>query len=205
MAFLTDADQAALAAAATAIEARSSAEIVIVIRAQSDPYVHADLLAGIAAGVLLLWFQLFSPWEFSLLWILVGPILFGGATGLLVSRAPGTRRLLTGARWRERIVRNAARAEFLEQGIDTTRGRTGILVYVSILERMAEVVADRGVLRAVPEAEWNAKANALKQAVARGERADALAAHVYGLTDLLARALPRAADDEDELSQEVVA
>ena len=65
MAFLTDADKAALAAAATAIEARSSAEIVIVIRAQSDPYVHADLLAGIAAGVLLLWFQLFSPWEFT--------------------------------------------------------------------------------------------------------------------------------------------
>jgi putative membrane protein len=205
MAFLTDADKAALAAAATAIEARSSAEILIVIRAQSDPYLHADLLAGIAAGVLLLWFQLFSPWEFSLPWILVGPILFGGATGLLVSRAPGTRRLLTGARWRERIVRNAARAEFLEQGIDTTRGRTGILVYVSILERMAEVVADRGVLRAVPAGEWNAKSTALKQAVAGGERADALAAHVSGLTDLLARALPRAADDEDELSHEVVA
>jgi putative membrane protein len=205
MAFLTDADKAALAAAATGIEARSSAEIVIVIRAQSDPYLHADLLAGIGAGVLLLWFQLFSPWEFSLVWILAGPILFGGATALLVSRAPGTRRLLTGARWRERIVRNAARAEFLEQGIDTTRGRTGILVYVSILERMAEVVADRGVLRAVPEGEWNAMSTALKQAVARGERADALAAHVSGLTDLLARALPRAADDEDELSQEVVA
>jgi putative membrane protein len=202
---LTDVDKAALNDAVAAVERRSSAEVVVIVRAQSDSYLEADLLAGIAFGLFILWFQLFSPWDFSLVSILVAPPIFGALVGLLVSRAPDVRRRLTSAGRRARAVRKAALAEFIEQGIDGTRGRTGLLVYVSLLERAAEVVADRGVTRHVAEAAWDDQVRALKSAVAGHEPGRVVAARILGMGDLLAAALPRADDDVDELANTVIA
>jgi putative membrane protein len=187
------------------VEARSSAEVVIVVRPASGSYLAADLIAGIAMALVWLWFQLFSPWEFRLEWILAGPPLLGAATALAVSRAPGVRRRLTPSARRRDAVRSAACAVFLDRGVDRTRGRTGLLVYVSLLERRAEVVADRGIESAVPATEWKARVAALVDGVARGEPGRALAARLVELGDLLAAALPRSAEDVDELSNEVVA
>jgi hypothetical protein len=39
----------------------------------------------------------------------------------------------------------AARREFFAHGLTGTRGRTGVLVYVALAERYAEIVADKGV------------------------------------------------------------
>jgi putative membrane protein len=80
MAFLGDGDQAALTDAATSVEARSAAEIVIVVRAQSATYRDVALAAGIAAGLLLLAFLLFSPWEFDWGTILWGPAAMPAAS-----------------------------------------------------------------------------------------------------------------------------
>src|SRR5258706_15961739 len=117
MAFLTDEDKAALTDAVTAVEALSSAEVVVIVRAQSGSYLHADLLAGIGFGLLVLWFQLFSPWEFSLESILVAAPLLGAVGGLVVSRAPGVRRRLASAGRRERSVRTAAQAGVIQNSI----------------------------------------------------------------------------------------
>jgi putative membrane protein len=205
VAFLTDVDKAALQDAVSAIEERSSAEVVVIVRAQSGPYLHADLLAGIAFGLFILWFQLFSPWEFSLASILLAPPVLGAGTGWLVSRAPGVRRRLTPAGRRARAVRTAALAEFIENGVDATRGRTGLLVYVSLLERAGEVIADRGITRRVARAEWDGRVGALKASVAAGEPGRVVASHLRGLGELLATPLPRAEDDVDELANTVIA
>jgi putative membrane protein len=202
--FLADADKAALQQAVASIEGRSSAEAVVVVRAQSGSYAHVDLGAGIVMGVAVLWIQLFSPWEFSLLSILVAPVAAGGATAWLMSRAPGVRRKLTREAARRRNVRTAARAEFLERGIDRTRGRTGLLVYVSRLERAAEVVGDRGIERVAP-AGWSEAVAAIDRAVAGGEPGRKVAERIVALGDLLAATLPRASDDVDEIANVVVA
>jgi putative membrane protein len=205
MSFLSPADKEALTAAVASVEERSSAEMVVVVRPQSGSYSHADLLAGAAAGLFTLWFQLFSPWEFSLLSILLGPLALGGGLGWLVSYSPGARRRLTREATRRAAVRTWARATFVERGVDRTQGRTGILLYVSLLERWAEVVADRGVEAAVPRPEWEDKVAALQGAVRKGEAGRVTAAHLRGLGTVLAAVLPRAEDDVDELADEVVA
>jgi putative membrane protein len=205
MSFLAAADKAALIDAVAFVEKGSSAEVVVVVRARSGEYTQADLLVGAASGLFTLWFQLFSPWEFSLLSILLAPVAVGGALGWLASRAPGVRRRLTREVVRREAVRTAARAAFLDSGVDRTRGRTGILVYVSLLERDAEVVADRGVESATPRPQWDDKVTALRDAVRKGEPGRVVAEHVRGLGPMLAAVLPRAEDDADELAHAVVA
>ena len=61
-AFLDDRGKEALRGAVRAVEERSAAEVVILVRERSGPYLHASLLSGAIAAYLTLWFQLFSPW-----------------------------------------------------------------------------------------------------------------------------------------------
>jgi len=200
--FLTDAAKAALLDAVRAVEARSAAEVVVAVRERSGSYLHADLVAGIVAANLVLFYQLFSPWEFSLPLIQVAPTGVGLLVGLATSITPWARRALTPRRTREAMVRTAARATFVDKGVAGTRARTGILIYVGVLERTAEVVADVGVTRAVPADRWAAATARVSQSARHGDGA-AVAAAVAGLTDVLAAALPRSADDVNELADEV--
>jgi putative membrane protein len=200
--FLTDAAKAALLDAVRAVEARSAAEVVVAVRERSGSYLHADLIAGIVAANLVLFYQLFSPWEFSLPVIQVTPAAIGLLVGLATSITPWARRALTPRRTREAMVRTAARAMFVEKGVAGTRERTGILVYVAVLERMAEVVPDVGVTKAVPTDRWAEAAARVAHAAGAGD-AGTVAAAVTALGDVLAPALPRVADDVNELADEV--
>jgi putative membrane protein len=201
--FLKKEDKAALTSAVEALESRSSAEVVVLVRPRSGEYLHADLLMSALVGWLVLAVQLFSPWEFGLTEILVAPPAFGLAAALLTSRVARLRRWLTTTAERRELVRTGAQSAFFERGIDKTRDRTGILVYVSLLERMAEVVADRGVRLAVPEAEWTEGVARVDAAVRAGEPGAAVAGRLLELGGLLERRLPRREDDVDELPNTV--
>jgi putative membrane protein len=200
--FLDAAGKAALLDAVRTIEAGSAAEMVVAVRDRSGFYLHADLLAGFGAAYLTLWFQLFSPWEFTLVSIQIAPAVVGLLVGLATSLVPDLQRRLTPASVRRRFVETAARAAFQEKGVGWTRGQTGILVYLSLLERAAEVVADRGVAGSVAKDEWARQVAAVDAALARGGDAAVVAASVAALKDVLARALPRSADDVNELADE---
>ena len=204
-AFLTDGAKTALAQAVRAIETASRAELVVVVRARSAPYREAAFLGGLIAALLTLAFMLFSPWPFDLVWFMIDPVLVGVAAALAASRAPTLTRLLTSGRARRTAVRNAARLAFLDRGITATRERTGLLVYVSLLEGAAEVVPDLGILEAVDAAEWEAAIAGIHAAVAAGEDGEGLAARLRSLGGALGEALPAGPSDVNELPDEVAA
>jgi putative membrane protein len=201
--FLGGAATTALRDAVSAIEARSSAELVIAVRARSAPYRHAELLVGLLAGLATLAFLLFSPWEFALHWFLIDPVLIGALVALAASRLPPVRRALTPRSHREARVRTAAGTVFLEKGVHHTRDRTGILLYVSLLERRALLLPDSTVEREVPRREWRAAAAAIDRVVAQGGDGAEVARALASLADLLALHLPHRAGDINELPDEV--
>jgi putative membrane protein len=193
------ADKAAMLQAVQQVEARSGAEIVVVVRPRSGSYLHADLAAAIAFGCATLWFLLFAPWEFLPLEILAGPLAVGALAGLLCSRVPSLRRALTRPAERRERVQAAARAAFVEKRVGRTRERTGVLVYLSLLERSAEVVADSGVLDRVPSEAWTAAAGGIDAALRRSLDGSALAARIVALAGVLESAVPHSEDDVNEL------
>jgi putative membrane protein len=201
--FLTEAAKQALTDAVRDVESRSSAEVVVAVRARSGHYLHADLLAGVAVAVAVLLGLLFSPWPFDLLWFVVDPLLAGALGAFATSRLPGVRRALTLWRVRRRQVETAARATFVEKGIHRTTGRTGLLVYVSLLEHEAVVVHDLGIETLATTEGWRLCVEEIEEAVRRGEDGAMIAALLRELGDLLAPALVRSAEDVDELANEV--
>lgn len=201
--FLTEESKRQLIEAVQAVEAVSSAEVVVAVRPQSGPYLHADLLAGVAAAFVTLLVLLFSPWSFALVWFVIDPVLAGILAAALSTRWPALRRTLTLPAARRRRVEVFARSTFLEKGVHKTRGRTGILLYVSLLEREAEVVVDSGVEPLVATESWQHAVGGICQTVRLGEDATAVSRQVRELAGLLGAALVRADDDVDELANEV--
>ena len=117
-------------------------EAVVAVRRQSASWAHAHVATGAVAGVAALAYMLYSEHPFSIAATLVDPVVVGGLIGLLSTQVLALKRWLTPRKARRAAVRTAARAAFYERGVRRTRARTGLLLYVSIVERMAEVVID---------------------------------------------------------------
>jgi putative membrane protein len=201
--FLTDAAKQALTGAVQDVESRCSAELVVAVRARSGPYLHADLIAGILVALAVLLGLLFSPWPFDLVWFVIDPLLAGALGAFLASRLPAVRRALTFQPVRRRQVETAARATFIEKGVHGTTGRTGVLLYVSLLEREAAVIHDLGVETLATTEGWQLAVEEIEEAVRQGEDGVALATLVRVLGHVLSPTLVRSADDVDELANEV--
>jgi putative membrane protein len=191
---------ASLAERIRAVEATSSAEVVVEIRARSGSYAHADArFAALVAFVALL-IVLFSPWNFEPIW--VPPVVLGAyIMGVLLARVSDfVRRSMTTRHDRESRVRMTAAATFVERGVTNTSRETGLLIFLSIFERRMELIADRGVLDAVPVVEWNQLLEKTRQ---RAADTESLLDVLRELETLLTRYVPVRADDRDELSNEV--
>lgn len=201
--FLTDESKAALATAVRAVESCSSAELVVAVRPRSGSYLHADLIWGIGAALAALAVLLYSRWEFALVWFLIDPVVIGALAGLAASRSSLLRRALTPRAKRRERVEAAARSTFVERRIHTTSGRTGILLYVSVLEREAAVMVDAGVEALAATEAWGKAIGEIETAVRQGADGTAVAERLQGLAILLSPALERSAADVDELPNEV--
>jgi putative membrane protein len=201
--FLTDESKAALSEAVRAVESCSSAELVVAVRPRAGSYLHADLVWGILAGLAALAVLLYSRWEFDLVWFLIDPLLVGALVGLAASRSDVMRRVFTRPSTRRARVESAAQATFVERRIHGTTGRTGILLYVSVLEREAAFVVDVGVEALAATDAWKKAVREIEEAVRQGADGVAAAARLRDLEVLLSPALERSATDVDELPNEV--
>jgi putative membrane protein len=187
--------------AVRSVEACSCAELVVEVRDRSGSYAHADSRFGALLAFVTLIVVLFAPWVFAPAWVVVDTAIAYGL-GLLIARGSHTiRRLMTTRSDRERKVHTAAAATFIDRGVAKTQRSTGMLVYLSVLERRIELIADRGILDAVPSLEWNQIAEAI-----RGRRAtqSTLVEVLRALQPLLLHYAPNRPGDRDELPNELI-
>jgi putative membrane protein len=180
------------------IEAETDAELVMVVRARSGSYRHADYLVGAIVAFAGLLFLIFSPWVFSHYWVAIDVALLFALGVFVSSRSDSLRRLMTSKKYRAESVRTHAAAMFYEAGIANTKAEMGVLVYLSLLEKRLELFADRGVLAAAPPLEWNNHLFALHQAGRRPDLQTLLEA-MRELGALLKKYLPATGENPNEL------
>jgi hypothetical protein len=96
-------------------------------------------------------------------------------------------------------TRERARQVFAQLGVWDTGENSGVLVYVQLVDRAIEIVADRGIARKVDQAEWDAICRAMERAFKQNHyEAGALEA-IQGVTAILARHFPAGAANPNEL------
>jgi putative membrane protein len=181
------------------IEKETDAELVIVVRARSGSYRQVDLLCGALLAYAGLLFLLFSPWTFAHYWVAVDVALLFALGFYISARSETIRRLMTTKKERADAVRMGAAAMFYEAGIANTASEMGVLIYLSLLERRLELIADRGVLKAAPPLEWNERVFELHKAGHRPHLPSMLEA-LRDLGALLKRCLPPTGENPNELS-----
>ena len=201
--FLTGESKAAFLAAVRSVEEASSAELVIAARQRSGSYLHVDLAVGILAGLATLAVLLYSSWSFELVWFLLDPVVVGALAGLVFHRSPLLIRIFTRRAARRARVETAARSVFVERRVHSTTGRTGILLYLSLLEREAVLVVDLAVEAVAATDGWRTAVGEIEGAMRRGASGQEVAAKVSGLAAVLGPVLPRSENDVDELPNEV--
>jgi putative membrane protein len=201
--FLTPESKAAFSAAVHTVEGASSAELVVAVRDRSGSYLHVDLTVGILAGLATLAVLLYSPWSFGLIWFLVDPVVAGALGALVFFRSPLLTRTFTRWEARRRRVETSARSTFVERRVHSTSGRTGILLYISLLEREAVLVVDLAVEALAATDAWRKAVGEIEAAVRRGASGPEVARKVSDLAAVLGPVLERSENDVNELPDEV--
>jgi putative membrane protein len=85
-----------------------------------------------------------------------------------------------------------------------THGRTGILIYLSMREHRAEIVADEAIASKVPPETWGEAMAAMLVHIKEGRIADGMIAAVEQVGEVLAEHFPRAEDDQNELPDRLI-
>jgi uncharacterized membrane protein len=107
--------------------------------------------------------------------------------------------LVAGVTGRERAVELFSRLRVWD-----TERNTGVLVYLLLADRDVEIVADRGIHRAVGEAGWAAICGEMREAFRRGEYQSGVIRGVQAISDHLAAHCPPRPENPDELSDRPV-
>ncbi len=198
---ISEQDRERISAAIRAAELKTSGEIVCVLaRTSSDATALPILLAALVAlGVpwLLLAFTEFSVQRILLLQIVV----FFLAIVLLC--LPRVRVALVPRRARRAAAYRAAMEQFTIRGIARKKDRSGILIFVSLAEHYARIIADEGIAARVPQSEWQAAVNSLITHMSSGRIADGFIAAINACEKVLVTHFPRTEMSRDELPDRI--
>ena len=85
-----------------------------------------------------------------------------------------------------------------------TEENTGVLVYLQLIDRDFEIVADRGINARVKQAEWEAVCLRMEAAFRKGDFEAGVMAGLTDITALLKRHFPARESNPDELPNQPV-
>jgi putative membrane protein len=222
MVHLSEADQTAVTAAVTAAEAHTAGEIVTVVTDRSDGYTDVALvwsvIVAFTAIAVLMFFpdfylglvdRLLGKWNAE--WtprgifgfaLLVGILKFAGMW--LIQLWPPLKFFLIPGPIKSHRT-NARAVEIFKVSTDRrTTGRTGIVIYLSMRERRAEIVADAAITSKVTPDVWGDAMAAMLAELRQGRCGAGMVAAVGKVGAVLAEHFPRAEGDVNELPDRLI-
>lgn len=199
-------------------EAKTSGEIALAAIPESSDYSFRELLASVILGAFA--FAAMLPFHDAVIafldrafWHLPGwyvtafyGIAFFAVIGIsfLFANLPAIDRIVVPRHERSRAVYERAIRHFAESGVYATRERTGILVFVSLMEREVRIVADSGISAKIAQGEWDSIAQELALGIKAGKANEALETTVRRCGELLASHFPTRRDNPNELPDGLV-
>jgi uncharacterized membrane protein len=125
------------------------------------------------------------------------------AIGEAESKTSGEIRVFISNREVEDPVK-AAQEQFLKLGMERTKHRNGVLLFVAPRSQAFAVIGDAGIHDKCGPEFWSELAGQMAGSFRAGDYSNGILAGVRRAGDLLAKHFPRQSDDQDELSNTVV-
>jgi putative membrane protein len=218
---LSEEDHARVSAAIAEAEATSDGEIIAIAADQSDAYHDVGLHWAVLAMVAVLaffaampqqleaWHDRLNGWSAApclreLLTLLLFFALLKFLVVLFLLKWRPLRMLLTPGSTKTRRVRRRAVMLFKTGAERRTIGRTGILIYLSMAERRAEIVGDEAITKVTTPETWGEAMAALIADVKAGRPGDGIVAAVEIIGQVLAEHFPKTGEDTNEIPDKLI-
>lgn len=188
-------------------ESHTSGEIVPILVRRSSTVGHVSLVGFtlLLLGMFLIDLPAILADRGGPYWIWLGACwLLAGGLALGLQRLDIVQRLLTPRLDQMQQVNLRAQIEFYELGISETRDRTGILLFVSLMEHRAVVLADHSIAEKLDADVWQELVDLMIRGVKRGDLAAGMTEAVQRCGELLSAHFPIAENDINELRDHLI-
>lgn len=194
-------DRERISVAIHSAEAKTSGEIICVLAQTSSDAQALPILVAAVVALSLPW-VLVAATTMSVSRILSLQIIVFVSLALVLCM-PRVRIALLPRRARRAAAHRAAMEQFHIRGIARKRDRSGILIFVSIAERYARIIADEGIAARVPQAEWQSAIDTLVAHTRSGRIADGFISAIETCGNALQTHFPRTDASRDELPDRI--
>ncbi|MER9160459.1 TPM domain-containing protein [Mesorhizobium sp. M0011] len=201
-------DHERIATAIRGAEEKTDGEIYCVVAHASDGYFFP---AAFMATVCMLIVSLAVGYGLEAWWLsirlphfVLAQLLALACVLALLWALPGLRIHLVPRRLRYQAAHANAVKQFLARNVHRTTARTGVLVFVSIAERYAEVVADSGIDAKVGQHVWDGVVRDLTAHAGDDRLADGFVKAIEQVGAVLAEHFPVTVGDSNELDDHLV-
>ncbi|MEQ1943827.1 TPM domain-containing protein [Mesorhizobium sp. VNQ89] len=205
---ITEQEHQRVAEAIRNAEVSTSGEIYCVVAQRSDGYFFSSSLVVILSILVIslgVAFLIETWWLTMRLPVFVGAQLLAIALALLLIYAlPDIRVRLAPRRWQYMRAHDNALKQFLARNVHLTAERTGVLIFVSLAERYAEIIADARIAAKVPQEMWDSIVAGLIEDAGNERLTDGFVTAIAAVGALLSEHFPVRVDDINELDDHLV-
>jgi putative membrane protein len=165
----------------------------------------ASILALFASLLLMpvlgriLWLGTQNVWVFIVLFAVFYSLFYG-----LIDRMSWLKRLFVTKRQVEIEVQKAAMTHFFAERLYRTKDANGILLFISIFEHQAWVLADSGINACIDQRQWQAVIDHVTEGIKRGQPGEAICEAIVMIGDLLKTHFPIQVNDNNELHDNII-
>jgi putative membrane protein len=202
--FFTAEEKERLKTATHEVESRTIGEIVVMVVDHSDHYIEAEVLGSVLLSSLLSLILTVLFFDSSLWFYIPLSFIFFFPCWFLFIKVELLKKAFIGVRRKEEAVRLRAERAFFERGLYRTKNNTGVLFFVSLLERKVWVLADKGIYKKMDQETLNRFANEVSRGIREGRACDALSQAIQETGVYLAKHFPITPDDTNELPDDVM-
>ncbi len=218
--FFTEDEKMKINLAVTDAEKKTSAEIVPVLTDSSGGYDRAEDIFGLTLAILsviVIWvlFQGIdsgAAWstaenpalKYSLPFIVltvIGAFIIGAA---IAGKVWCARNIFCSRALMKHCVQQGAARAFHIHGLSKTQGATGIVIYISLFERMVHVFGDTAIAEKLSDADFEEVKDAIVSGLRSGKRGEGVCEGIRLCGEKLAAHFPIKEGDVDELSNELI-
>lgn len=188
-------------------ERRTSGEIVPVILRRSATVGHIPFVVFLLLLVVYLGFGVSHWFAENVLdnhWLTLGYVVLSWLVSRWLANWEWLERVLTPKADQQQQVEQRAELEFFESRIKATEGGTGILLFLSLMERQAVVLADRAIAEKLPQEKWREVVQLMIENTRAGAMGEGLRLAVLKCGETLAEHFPAASADRNELPNHLV-
>jgi len=186
------------------VESKTIGEIVVMVVDRSDHYSEAEVLGGAVLGSLLSLILSLLFFDSSLWFYVPLSFILSFPCWFLFRKAEALKRHFIGRRRKEEAVRLRAERVFFEKGLYRTEKNTGVLFFLSLLERKIWVLADRGIYEKMDQETLNRFANEVSRGIRESRACEALSRAIQEIGVLLSQHFPVTPGHIDELPDTVM-